>query len=319
MCYSAMVEQNLKTLMRRHQAKIDLAAFDRLFTARINDDRIKIPKAMEANFLKPESDQEASIAEHIQAWHPLKTQELEAGLFKQKKRLADAERKLQLKETKAAANDKRIAATKIDWHLQKIADLNRTELKPRDARIFPQIYAPVIVFDQGKKLIRPMRYLLRRAGKPASDDLKYPGCYNARRNNLEAYWKNQFGHTHGILQIDSFYENVARHTYEHRELKPGEAETNLVLHFNPKPPQPMLVACLWSHWQLGNEPALDSFAAITDEPPPEVADAGHDRCVVQLKPENVDAWLDPVGKGREALFALMDDRQLPYYEHQMAA
>ena len=38
----------------------------------------------------------------------------------------------------------------------------------------------------------------------------------------------------------------------------------------------MYVACLWSHWQEGNE-ELDSFAAITDEPPPEIAAAGHDR------------------------------------------
>ena len=54
----------------------------------------------------------------------------------------------------------------------------------------------------------------------------------------------------------------------------------------------MLVACLWSHRQEGEESLL-SFAAITDEPPAEVAAAGHDRCIIPIKPENPDAWLDP--------------------------
>ena len=56
----------------------------------------------------------------------------------------------------------------------------------------------------------------------------------------------------------------------------------------------MLLACLWSDWKgLGKEPDLVSFASITDEPPEEVAAAGHDRCVIPVKPEHVDAWLSP--------------------------
>lgn len=35
-----------------------------------------------------------------------------------------------------------------------------------------------------------------------------------------------------------------------------------------------------------------SFAAITDEPPPEVATEGHNRGIVIDRPENFDAWLD---------------------------
>ena len=48
----------------------------------------------------------------------------------------------------------------------------------------------------------------------------------------------------------------------------------------------MLVASLWSHWKDGEE-ELDSFAAITDEPPAEVAAAGHDRCIVPIKGEHL--------------------------------
>jgi len=62
-----------------------------------------------------------------------------------------------------------------------------------------------------------------------------------------------------------------------------------------------------------------SFAAITDEPPPEVAAAGHDRCIIPIKPEHIDAWLNPDPHNLAAQYAILDDRERPYYEHRMAA
>jgi len=67
------------------------------------------------------------------------------------------------------------------------------------------------------------------------------------------------------------------------------------------------------------EPDLLSFAAITDEPPTEVAAADHDRCIVPLKPENVAAWLSPAGASVDAMYALREDRYRPFYEHRLAA
>lgn len=67
------------------------------------------------------------------------------------------------------------------------------------------------------------------------------------------------------------------------------------------------------------EPDLLSFAAITDEPPEEIAAAGHDRCIIPIKPENVDAWLRPDRANLEASYAVLDDRERPYYEHKLAA
>src|SRR5690606_25078389 len=96
--------------------------------------------------------------------------------------------------------------------------------------------------------------------------------------------------------VDSFFENVKLHILEHRELEPGEKPQNVVLQFTPEPAEPMLVACLWSHWTHPSEPTLRSFAIITDEPPPEVAAAGHDRCPINLKTENLEAWLTPEGR-----------------------
>ncbi len=105
---------------------------------------------------------------------------------------------------------------------------------------------------------------------------------------------------------------------EDRQLVPGEAEEGVVLEFKLRVEQDVLVACLYLHWSSGDED-LWSFAAITDEPPPEVAAAGHDRCIIPIKPENVDAWLKPAPGDLQGLYSVLDDRERPYYEHLLAA
>ncbi len=320
MCYSAEVQEDYRWYVRTFGAKIDIADFVRLYAARLSDKNIRIAKAMDAAFSEPKSAGEREVNALIDEYNASQSAKLEQELFKQKKRLADAERTLQTKTTKKAQNDLRIAADKIDWALKKLNDVRRIDLKPKDSRIFPGWYAPVMISEGGERVLRPMRYQCRPSGKPALYDTRYPGTYNARRDNLEGFWKNQFGHTHGITVVDSFYENVSLHNVEQRELAPGEKEQNVVLQFKPRPKHDMLVACLWSHW-IGKEgePDLFSFAAITDEPPAEVAAAGHDRCIIPIKPENVDAWLNPDSKNLAALYTILDDRDRPYYEHAMAA
>ena len=60
-------------------------------------------------------------------------------------------------------------------------------------------------------------------------------------------------------------------------------------------------------------------AAITDEPPPEIAAVGHDRCIVPIRPSNVEAWLCPDASNLAQQYAVLDDRERPYFEHLMAA
>jgi putative SOS response-associated peptidase YedK len=93
-----------------------------------------------------------------------------------------------------------------------------------------------------------------------------------------------------------------------------------VLHFVPRPAGTMLIACLAAEWRdpKGGLPLL-SFAAITDEPPAEVAAAGHDRMIINLKPQNLDAWLKPVGHSLQELDGILADREAPYYEHEVMA
>ena len=82
----------------------------------------------------------------------------------------------------------------------------------------------------------------------------------------------------------------------------------VVVEFKTDPPQELLLACLWSRWTAPGENDLLSFALITDDPPPEVAAAGHDRCVIALRPENLDKWLNPEEQDTGSLLALLDDR-----------
>jgi len=319
MCYSAQIRQDFDRFVREYGAVIDIATFVRLYWDRREGAKVKTAKAMDATFTRAHSEQGQRVRDWIEEYDRAEGARLEQEIFKQRKRLADAERTLQTKTTKKALEDQRIATAKVEWALGKLADLRRTALIDEDSRIFPGWYAPVIVSENGKRVVKPMRYQCRVAGAPAFYDVKFPGTYNARRDSLEKFWREQFGVSHGILVVNAFYENVARHRVEHRELVAGEKEDNVVLEFRPRPAHDMLVACLWSHWQGKDEPELLSFAAITDEPPPEVAAAGHDRCIIPIKSEYIDAWLNPDRSNLAALYAILDDRDRPYYEHRAAA
>lgn len=319
MCYSARIAADYRKYVRMFGASLSVNDFVDLFWKRKDDAGVRIPKAMETPFADATSGQEGQIRALIDEYISDQKVRYEQEVFKQRTRLADAERKLASKPTKSAAESQRIASSKIDWAMSKLADLRRTDVLDRDSRIFPGWYAPVMIEENGERIIKPMRYQCRPCGKPAFYDTKYPGTYNARRDNLTGFWRGQFGFTHGVMLASVFYENVARHKSEHRELAPGEKEENLVLEFRPLPEQEMLVACLWSRWTSPGRPDLLSFAAVTDDPPEEVAAAGHDRCIVPIRRANLDAWLKPDARNLEAQFAILDDRERPYYEHRMVA
>jgi putative SOS response-associated peptidase YedK len=319
MCYSAQVLEQYDEYVKEFGANIDLKTFARLYGARLENDRIRIPKSMDTWFRGDASGEAQKIMASIAAFQQQQASKLEQELFKQKARLADAERTLLSKTTKAATEARRISSNKIDWALSKLADLRRAERRDVDSRIFPGYYAPVMVMENGQKVVKPMRYQCRPAGKPSLYDGKYPGTYNARRDNLEGFWKDLFGYSHGIMIVNAFYEHVTVPKRNSDGSIAGDETENIILEFKPRPTQDMLVACLWSHWTGPGEPDLDSFAAITDEPPAEIAAAGHDRCIIPIKPEHVDAWLNPDPKNLKALYAILDDRERPYYEHRLAA
>lgn len=287
---------------------MDLAQFIEVFGERARGARLTIPRAVERWFDEPSSPNECQLAALIQQYRAASITGLEQELFRQRKRLADAERKLAAKETKAAAESKRIATDKGEKLVARLNALQDPRPRSSDGRIFPMHYAPIVLKDGGSNVVRLARYHCRLPGKPASVDREYPGLYNARRDNIDRYWKAAFGSQHALMLVTSFYENVDRDG------------RNAVLHFVPRPADVMLIACLYSEWRDENSgERLLSFAAITDEPPAEVAAAGHDRMIVNIKPENVESWLSPSSTSPAEWQRILSDRQAPYYEHEVMA
>jgi len=316
MCYSAEVWSDYRKYQRHFPgSELSIRDFVELYLRRRADPKVKIPKGMDFAFLDSKTPEEQQIRSLIDEYNATLVTESEQELFKQTKRLADAERKLAVKETKAALNDQRVAGNKIKQLKRWIADAKRTVPEAeRDDRIFPDWYAPVLIVENGRKVIRPMRYHCRPAGMDPSIDRtktgQVSGTYNARRDNLTRFWRGQFGQTHGLVLAERFYENVD-------DGKGGSME----LQFAPRTGETMYIACLWSHWSDPNGllPDMYSFAAITDEPEPEVAAAGHDRTIINIKPEHVDTWLNPTSGDLQVIFDVFDDKRRPFYEHRKAA
>jgi putative SOS response-associated peptidase YedK len=312
MCYSAQVWADWRRY-RKLGGTLDIKGFVRLIDemgGRPGWIR-KLPKATRDSLRDVRTEEGMALAKAVREANRAAEVMLRDELQAQTDRLTAAEAVLAgPKPTKKAANDQRIATDKISRAQRDLDDLVRTELLDRDSRIYPGSYVPVLVAEGDRYVVKPMRYQCRPASKPAFYDTKYPGTYNARRDNLEGFWKEQFGHTHALLVVDTFYENVE-----------GADGKNQVIQFTPRDREPMMVACLWSHWTdpTGKLPDLDSFAAITDDPEPEVAAAGHDRTIINIKPEHVDAWLRPNPANLAALYAIFDDKRHPYYEHLVAA
>ncbi|REE17746.1 putative SOS response-associated peptidase YedK [Paraburkholderia sp. BL27I4N3] len=319
MCYSAQILADYRRYVRMFGAHMDIAEFARLYFLQAEGRSVKTPKALDDAFRDPQNDGEREIWQLIEKTRTEQKTKLEQDLFKQRTRLTEAERKLEAKVTKAATESRRIATDKIEAVLRRIEDVNRTESKPWDSRIFPGTYAPVLVMENGEYVVRPMRYQCRIAGKPANYDVKFPGTYNARLDNLEGFWKPCFGHTHGAMLVEVFYENVKKAKMEGTVLETHEKDENVVLEFRPSNRQLMHVACLWSRWTKPGEPDLLSFAAITDDPPPEIEAVGHERCIIPIKPENIETWLNPTVSSLDAMYAILDDKDRPYYEHRLAA
>ena len=81
MCYSAMVEQDLSSLARRFNARVDYASFEEMMRRRADGEIFNIGKALEANFYDPQSDAEMRIKAHINRYHAQTGKQLEAALF----------------------------------------------------------------------------------------------------------------------------------------------------------------------------------------------------------------------------------------------
>lgn len=315
MCYSAQIKADYQRFVREYGAKLSIKDFYDLFWRRLTDRRVQIPKGVEAAFESPLTDEEREVKAMITRHAETHAEELRADLAKQLQRLADAEAKLARKPTKTAENEKRVARNKIGALEERIEQLLQPGLTATDRRIFPGSFVPVMVMRDGERVFVPMRYQCRPAHVPAKFDTQYPGTYNARRDSLKGFWKDLYGVSHGIVILSAFYEHVPLHLAEGRALLSGEPSSTTQVEFRPEVEQDLLAACIWSRWSWPGEPDLLSFALITHDPPPEVAAVGHDRCILPIRPEDLDAWLQPSAQDMAAQDAILDRAVRPYFAH----
>jgi hypothetical protein len=92
-CYSARILADYRRYVRMFGATASLAEFVDLFLRRQNDPeaRIIIPKGVEAAFTDPQSSEEQQVKDLIDSYRAQQTTKFEQELFKQRRRLADAE------------------------------------------------------------------------------------------------------------------------------------------------------------------------------------------------------------------------------------
>jgi len=301
MCYSARVQADYGIYRRLYGAEIDLQRFVALYVA-----PLRTPRALDLAVMASMDPADAVVSDAARAANGAVLAAVLRQLQAETARFDAAQAVLAgPKPTRKAENETGIAGRKLAQLRRRLGELQRETPGVDDDRIFPGYHVPVLIAEGGRKRVRPMRYQCRPAGKPEDFDRRFPGTYNARRDNLEGFWREQFGRDHGVVLLDTFFEHVE---FEGRRQ---------VLEFRPDDGQPLLAACLWSRWAEG-EDELFSFALITDDPPPEIAAAGHDRCIVPIRPEHLEAWLNPDPRDLATQRAILDDPQRPYYRYRIA-
>jgi putative SOS response-associated peptidase YedK len=322
MCYSAQIWADFKKY-ERYGGTLDLRAFVKLFweRQRSGDWVRRVPKAMRDSFNHPRNDGEREALEAARAAYRSAALVYEQEIAEQTERLATAEAVLSsAKPTKKAANDKRVAGNKINAAREKLSELNDQSETDGFGRIWPGSFCPILIrsHETGERLIVPARFRLRLHGWTAKDEAVKPGTYNARRDKLSTVWRKLFGFNHGLVVASRFYESVSLHRLQQRELAPGERDVSAEIRFEAEPKQELMLACLWRYVEAtDDEGGFYSFAIITRDPPPEVAAAGHDRCVIAIKPENLEAWLSPDLFRQSDALAILDDPVDAYFQHQV--
>jgi putative SOS response-associated peptidase YedK len=214
--------------------------------------------------------------------------------------------------------DAQINSTAFDYYhqLQKKRPSQYKYVYPDDHRIYAKTWAPIICKVRGKREIRPMRYQLlpyfsptqkyTRKNPKTGRDVEIKGTYNARLESLmqAKAWERPFLRQHGVIAIKQFFEWVEKD------------QQKKLISFNPQNETYLLAPCLYDTWYSKDKKIIiQSFAIITTTPAPEVQAMGHDRTPVNLRPENLNAWLSPEKHSKNEILSILNNPQESYYEH----
>lgn len=297
-----MVRAAIRKAEKEYLAHISYDEFVSVYRMRDRDPSLKIPGGMTAQLLELGGTAAAEIKRLDNKFRVDSRRRNQASLQVESEELLELEAKQSKKVTKTT--EKAIAVK-----LRKIQKLQEAIEAPAiatsgDYRIYPMYFAPIIIQEGGRRLIVPARYQIKpRWGGEIT------GTFNARRDSLQVKktWMFLFGKRHAIFPFLKFYEWV------------GSDDAKREISFSPDGYESMWAASLYDEFELHEAGLLRSFAMITDDPPPEVSAAGHDRCPVFLREDLIDAWLTPEGKNLDCLDSLLAEKQRTYFSNQLAA
>lgn len=204
----------------------------------------------------------------------------------------------------------RVKGDDTDWvkralNLSRKPSGNIFKTHDEDGRIYPGSFTYVMTLENNKRTLKPMRYRVRPYGSLSEIPSKF-NVFNARVDSLEnrQTWKPLFMNKHGLLPFIRFFEWVE-----------WEGKKRLIS-FSPSQYEVMWAPCLWDYWENEKEGiGFYSFAIITDEPPREIWEMGHDRCPVFLREDLIDSWLFPQGKTKSEVYRMLKTKQEAYYNH----
>lgn len=177
-------------------------------------------------------------------------------------------------------------------------------------RIYPNYFAPVIVMENNQRVVRPMRYRVRPHSSKEEIPTKY-NLFNARLDSLEtkATWKPIFMRNHGLFPFKTFFEWIE-----------DEKGKKTLIKFIPKDREITWAPCIYDTWESDDHQVrIQTFAIITDDPPPEIAQMGHDRCPIFILEKNIDIWLSPESSSKKMIYQILKEKEAVYYDHQWSA
>lgn len=135
--------------------------------------------------------------------------------------------------------------------------------------------------------------------------------FNCRIDAIQSRqtWRRLVGRTHALFPFIRFYEWVE-----------DDKAKKVQLSFAPEDREIMWAPALYDTWSSADgRVEFRSFAILADEPTPEIAAVGHDRCLIFLRSDAIDTCLQPEGQSREGLMGLLQMRETTKFANARAA